>query len=933
MGTFTFEIPLLAGLAAVVPLAPLLVRLIAHRRAPGSLPLHILAALCASLLLLALARPGLEDREPKPSLVVFAFDGSESVPPSEKERALKEAQPLARRLALSGVQIQCLVFDAQSRFIPVDPWPTADALAPPSPPPEPKRTSRLMPALLDALGALPPDGRGRVFLYSDGRFSDLPEPDALPRGMPVYAFPLKPEGRAEVILPSLALAPPLEEGTPTIATVEVQSNTPGEGTVTLYRNGKKIASRTVRVETREPTRISFPGLQFPRGTHRLSARFEGGGESLPDAEPVFVDVSVEGPPKVYLIDSDPPRGLPVLKALLAQGIDLTAAKWGNGESPESFEKYDAFILIAPPHSAAQGPFPARLARYIAGGGGMILVADETGFGPEFRKSALAAAVPVHPPDAYVPPPPPDPEPKEEDPEPPPPPPEPPPPDPEPPVKGEDPPTERKTVEIGSVALVFLIDKSGSMTGKKIRLAKEAAIAAAKEIGESNTLGVLAFDTEATWLVPLTSASNQEWIVDRVSRLQAGGGTNIFPALVKSFQALKEVPARIRHVILISDGYNKTLEDFKGIVSKMAEKGITLSTIGVGEQFDTRLLSSLTYWAGQEKGRFDYTRDFSRIPRLVIQQTRWALGKPDDPEPKEETPPPPPPEPPPLDPTPPEEIPEDPLEEEPKEAPKVPLHLSLPHPSPPFRGMKAGDIPPIYGHRNCRLGPLADVLASAPDKTPVIVLGEHGVGKVLYVGTALSGNWGADWQAWRDFPKWIGQALRWVKRRPEDPLPPRVHFSPTRMGILEILVQADPAAPAPESPPQLTLKHEKEAAGESLPVLRASIHRYASRVEICRIQPSSTLRVEFPPGSGSVPLETEVPVPLPLPFEREFREPDLDVLDRVAKITGGQLSPTLTLASRYPPSLRKTWVPLGWIPLIAVLALLPVAALFRRFRSV
>ncbi|MHC4780224.1 MAG: vWA domain-containing protein, partial [Planctomycetota bacterium] len=701
-------------------------RLFLGRRSRSAFPLHLFAALITSLITLSLAGPLWRNKVPRKAVAVMAIDASLSVSIGEIDRARAESEALARRLRDRGIDVEFVEFDERVTPRPEAGWDdiargetsgsASDGIV---------HSSRVLPAVLYALGRMQDQGGGWLFLFSDGRFSDRPRPENLPRGVAIHTFPLEPSGTTEVTISSIEFRPPVEEGTPATAIVDVEANESGKGVVTLYRNGKKIAASPAVLTAGAPLEMTFYDLQFSKGLHRISARFEGQEGILPASAPAFVDINVEGPPQILVVDRDPPCGVSVLKALEVQGINLTASSWADRNDIEALENFDGFVLISPPSEAAHGSFTARLARAVKGGGGLVVVADETGFGPAYRDTPLAAAVPVTPPEPHVTPPPPDPEPGPEEEEEPNPPPveEPPPPD-EP-----DPLTERKPVEVGSVILVFLIDKSGSMAGKKIRLAKEAAIAAAMEIGEKNSIGVLAFDTEATWLVPVTAARRHDWIIDRVSRLQAGGGTNIFPALVKSLNALKEFPARIKHVILISDGYNKTLEDFQGVVANMSKAGITLSTIGVGEQFDSRLLSSLTYWAGGKKGRFDFTHDFKRIPRLVLQQTRWALGKTDAPdeEPLEPEEPPPPPDPVPSEHTPPPN--EDPPDELPGEVPpnadppKLPLRITLTHPSPPFRGISEREIPPVYGLRKAIPGPMADVLARGPSEEPIIVMGE------------------------------------------------------------------------------------------------------------------------------------------------------------------------------------------------------------------
>ncbi|MHC4777602.1 MAG: hypothetical protein ACYTFG_03380, partial [Planctomycetota bacterium] len=219
----------------------------------------------------------------------------------------------------------------------------------------------------------------------------------------------------------------------------------------------------------------------------------------------------------------------------------------------------------------------------------------------------------------------------------------------------------------------------------------------------------------------------------------------------------------------------------------------------------------------------------------------------------------------------------------------------------------------------------------PSEEPIIVMGEFGLGKVLFVGTSLCGRWGSDWQAWDELPKWVGQALRWVKRRPEKPLPPRVTFARIPGGGIEARVETDPAAIAPEEPPMITVKLGDAPEPTSIPVLRAGTHNYRARLPTSAIRAGSTLRVEFPPGAGSVLLETEVPLPVPPPFEMGFRTADRAGLEAISLATRGLFDPDPDQATRIAPRWRDTIRPLRWIPLGLAIVLLPFPALLRRLR--
>jgi hypothetical protein len=57
----------------------------------------------------------------------------------------------------------------------------------------------------------------------------------------------------------------------------------------------------------------------------------------------------------------------------------------------------------------------------------------------------------------------------------------------------------KEKEKPSLAMMLLIDRSGSMEGQKMELAKEAAKSAVQLLGPNDRIGVIAFDTESTWI--------------------------------------------------------------------------------------------------------------------------------------------------------------------------------------------------------------------------------------------------------------------------------------------------------------------------------------------------------------------------------------------------------------------------------------------------
>src|SRR6185436_19480916 len=112
---------------------------------------------------------------------------------------------------------------------------------------------------------------------------------------------------------------------------------------------------------------------------------------------------------------------------------------------------------------------------------------------------------------------------------------------------------QKELNRPSLAIILVIDKSGSMEGVKIQLAKRAAVATSEAINPRDQIGVVGFDSEARVILDLTPAGDRATVNANIAALDAGGGTFLFPALEIAHDALQQSNARKKHVIVLSDG--------------------------------------------------------------------------------------------------------------------------------------------------------------------------------------------------------------------------------------------------------------------------------------------------------------------------------------------------------------------------------------------
>lgn len=176
------------------------------------------------------------------------------------------------------------------------------------------------------------------------------------------------------------------------------------------------------------------------------------------------------------------------------------------------------------------------------------------------------------------------------------------------------------VKSAPAAIVFVIDRSGSMSGMKIQAAKQAVLATIAWMPKTTRVAVISFDTTASMLVKPTSARGYRAIKKDVKKLQAGGGTNIFVALNLAYKTLRRIRAKKKHVILLTDGQSP-YSGLKKLAALMRRHNMTVSAIGIGAGADTTLLKIITT---QAAGRFYQLSKLGRLSSIFQKDVALAL---------------------------------------------------------------------------------------------------------------------------------------------------------------------------------------------------------------------------------------------------------------------------------------------------------------------
>lgn len=278
----------------------------------------------------------------------------------------------------------------------------------------------------------------------------------------------------------------------------------------------------------------------------------------------------------------------------------------------------------------------------------------------------------------------------------------------------------KSREQPDVALALVIDRSGSMNGPKLEAAKESARVTAEVLSPNDVLSVVAFDTDAAVYVRPQRAANRMRISAEISRLQSGGGTNIYPGLRTAFEILNGVNAKVKHVIVLSDG-EAPADGLVDLVRDMRAARITVSCVGVTGA-DRALLTSISD-AGD--GRLYMVEDIGALPKIFMKETMEAQKA---------------------------QLVEDAV------MVRVAKRVEA------IDGTGVENAPPLRGYVSTKPKPTAETILISDLGEPILARWRRGAGQALAWTSDVKNRWSVDWIRWAAYPKFWAQVVRSAMRR-------------------------------------------------------------------------------------------------------------------------------------------------------------------------
>ncbi len=701
-----------------------------------------------------------------------------------------------------------------------------------------RRGTNLAAAVEVATAAIPPGYVPQIVLLTDGRQTSGDVLQAASnRRVPVSVVPLPVRDEPEVQVAEATAPAEVRQGEPFYVEVVVSSNHDDEGFIDVYRGDILVS------EGKEPLKIRSGENRFrfrqsidDESQTDYAVRIRDFKDTLLDNNAASAVVYAAGKPSVLVVDTDIEQTNHFRWALEEQDM-LVQVRPAEGipRSLAELQKFDCLVLSNVPATAMSLAQMEIIRTYVEDlGGGLVMIGGDQSYGlGGYYKTTLEEILPVRS-------------------------------------------NFEKEKEKPSLAMVLVIDKSGSMGGEKIELAKDAAKGAAELLGPKDQLGVIAFDGDSYWISELHSASDKGYIIDRISTIEASGGTAIYPGLSDAYEALVGASAKLKHVILLTDGHS-TPGDFEGIASDMAAARITLSSVAVGDGADQELLEQLAQTGG---GRYYFCDDPNSVPQIFAKETVEASKSAIN------------------------------------ELPFVPLTV---RPTQVLSGLGLESAPFLLGYVMTRPKPTSEFILASEAGDPVLVWWRYGLGMTVAFTSDAKSQWAAEWLTWPNFGPFWAQVIRHAMRKSESK---GVFVEVERHGEdARVVVDSvdESGRYINEAETNLTLI-EPNLGRQDLKLVQTAPGRYEAEFKTPR---SGSYHLELSQAKdGATTFRQTRGVVVGYPDELRLGPPDEELMKRIAAASGGKFKPSaaevFNLGTRVAQRATPLWPYLLMAALIAFL---------------
>lgn len=680
-------------------------------------------------------------------------------------------------------------------------------------------STNIQSALELAYGLFPPGYLKRELLLSDGVETDgdlLSEANrARVFGVHLSAVPFRRPPPSEISVVRLSVPQKVDIGQTFTVTAEIYASRENEARLRLFQGEALNGLDGVRDVKLHPGRneVEFKSVVRVGGDVTYALELEPRGpDKFKENNAYRTTLEVPSRPLVLYVDGHPERASYLSNALSAQQFDVDLR--GPSAFPGSLgelERFDFVVLSDTPKEAFGAGSEELVERYVRDlGGGFLYAGGPAGYGlGGWAHSGIERLLPVR-------------------------------------MDAE----HRK--EIPGVAMALVIDRSGSMTGLNMEMAKAACSATVSTLQGDDLMEVIAFDAEPQRYVKLQPVRYRSRIQADIQRIQPGGGTEIFPALDMAYQDLSVVQARKKHVVLLTDG-QAPVQGIRELVQAMIAESITVTTVGLGPEANAELLRSIADSGG---GRFHAVPDPNSLPKIFTRETELVAQQ---------------------------------------AAVEEWFPVEQVGNADFLKGISISSAPLLHGYVSTELKPPPAQLILQSDRgEPILARWRAGLGWALAWTSDVKNGWAVEWLRWPNFGRFWGQLVREhmrVKRRREVDM--KTEVDGARVTATVDAFTADERFDNEWQSKLIVRRVGSKGDPREVPMRQVAPGRYAADFELDGFG-SFLLRAEHArkERDGSLrPVGVSFAhVSNPYPREYASFEPDIDRLTRAVHAAKGEIDP-------------------------------------------
>lgn len=558
-------------------------------------------------------------------------------------------------------------------------------------------------ALELGLALLPADTQKRLVLLSDGGENSGDARTALEfaraRNVPIDIVNLQTAtGNDLVQIEELRAPAQVRKGQTVNVEVVVSAAGAGQGTLRLLENNTLLREQTVSLQPGRQT-FNFQVNADVLGFTRYSAEIELAGDERRENNQAAALVDVAGEPRVLVVEGTSGDTQNLAAALTsAQMNPQTIAPEALPSSLAGLASYDAVALVNVPAGALPSGAMQLLPSYVQDlGRGLVMIGGDRSFGVGgYANTPIEKALPV---DMEV----------------------------------------KDTTRRPDVALVFVVDKSGSMAAchcnganmedtrreggvQKVDIGKDAVLQASALLRPNDKLGVVAFDDAPHWAVEIAEKPSSDEVLAALRGIAPNGTTNVRSGLLAAKAALEKTTAKVKHIILLTDGWSSGSDNLD-LAREMRDAGITLSTVAAGGG-SAPYLERLAQTGG---GRYYPAEAMEDVPQIFVDETMKVAGS---------------------------------------YIMEQAFLPALSGDSPILRGLTDQGWPQLLGFNGTEAKPTSQIILRAPDNYPLLAQWQYGLGRAVAWTSDMKGQWGRELVGWERFGTFAAQLVAWTVPRQE-----------------------------------------------------------------------------------------------------------------------------------------------------------------------